>query len=378
MSRRKDDGDRELRELLDSIGLRGSEAAPTPDQDSEDHQRAQEMLARILNEPGERPPGRISAKRARNYDTWSRWISFKLVSVVAVCAVLTAVVVIAPWSGQQSAMAQTPPLLHFSKVKAAEVSRGGEPAGGLLNELAAQVEGMPQPAWAPVQRIELDAWWSATDPADGSTTAHFVLVPRRLEVYQFPNGERRAIERRGEPLDRSGRVSEQNGSWDDVPLDSDETTDNDLGAAYADDLPTELEKLRQHLAPDEVCSESRGGCLLSAVNDLFASYVVSPRVTARVWQLLATEPSITTLGTTTDRLGREALVFSAVAPDARQRVLILINPTDGRYLGSETILVEEDAELGFKPPAVTQFTALVTSARVAAGAVPDDSTTTRY
>ena len=68
----------------------------------------------------------------------------------------------------------------------------------------------------------------------------------------------------------------------------------------------------------------------------------------------------------------------ADALDPTQRILILIDPTTGQYLGSETLLVRPSQDLGFKPPAVTEFIAIVGSSRIAESDVPDDATTTRY
>jgi hypothetical protein len=204
------------------------------------------------------------------------------------------------------------------------------------------------------------------------------LIPRHLEVYQFEDGTRRSIERRGAALDARGRITDQPGSWTTVAPKTDETFPNDLGANYPKTLAGSVAGLRQQLAPADACGKTAGGCMLSAVTDLYAGYVVDPSTTARIWRLLATEPTIKTLGTTTDRLGRRADVFVADALDPSQRILILGDPETGRYLGSETILVRPSPDLGFDPPAVTQFTAIVDSTRISPSEVPDDSTTTRY
>lgn len=368
--------DPELRRLLDSIGLRAGDPSE-PVSNAESSRRAEAMLARIVEQPrgGDRRPTR----RRAWWPAGRRWTGLSVAAALVACVlVAVALVVGVPGPGPQPAAAQTPPLLGFSLAHADGLRVAGEPAHASLIALAQRAAHLPEAPRLPVQRILAEAWSTSTDPADEDNGPRTVLVPRHLEVFQFEDGSRRSIERRGAALDSHGRVTDQPGSWDDVAPTTDETFANDLGAAYPESLPTTISGLSRRLAPPDACGKATGGCLLSAVSDLFAGYVVDPATTARLWQLLASDPSIKSLGSTTDRLGRSAEAFVADALDPTQRILILIDPATGLYLGSETILVRPNPDLGFRPPAVTQFTAIVGSTRVAESSVPDDSTTTHY
>jgi hypothetical protein len=368
--------DPDLRRLLDSIGLRTGDS-PEPVDNARSSPRAEAMLARILEQP--RGPGDRPTSRATRQQVRRPWTGLSVAAALVACVVVAVALVVGVpgfGPGPQRATAQTPPLLTFSLAGKADLRTAGESAHTSLMALAERATHLPPSPRLPVQRILAEAWWTSTDPAGRDTAPRTVLVPRHLEVYQFADGSRRSIERRGAALDSRGRVTYAPGSWDEVAPTTDDTFTNDLGAGYPESLPTTIAGLSHQLAPADACGAATGGCLLSAVSDLFAGYVVDPAITARLWRLLASDPSIESLGRTTDRLGRSAEAFVADALDPSQRILILIDPATGGYLGSETILVRPSPDLGFQPPAVTQFTAIVGSSRVAASAVPDDSTTT--
>ena len=376
MSGQRNDDDPELRRLLDSIGLR-DDGSSTRRREPAVPGQAEAVLARILEQPRDVDARPLSSPGRR----WTsrRWATLSVGAAVAVClAVALALVLLVPGTGPRPAAAQTPPMLTFSLAEGDDVLTAGAPARDALLELAERAARLSPADRLPVQRIVADAWWTSTDPADGGKGPRTVLVPRRVEVYQYDDGSRRSIERRGAALDSRGRVTDEPGSWTDVSPTTDDTFTNDLGAHYPQTLPATIDGLRRQLAPADACGARTGGCLLSAVSDLFGGYVVDPASTGRLWRLLATDPTITSLGTTTDRLGRRADAFVADALDETQRIVVLIDPDTGRYLGSETILVRPNPDLGFKPPAVTQFMAIVSSSRVDDAAVPDAATTVRH
>lgn len=121
----------------------------------------------------------------------------------------------------------------------------------------------------------------------------------------------------------------------------------------------------------------RGECLLGGVMHLFENYVVPPDVTSLLWQVLATEPSVTSLGRTASRVGDAAVGLTVTSADAEQWI-ILIDPANGRYVGSELILVEPSESVGFDPPAVLALTNVRSAQRIPLADVPDESTATRY
>lgn len=381
MSTPRHNEDPELRALLDSLGIAETGNVPDVLSDAE-YEKAERMLDGILSRRREPPTSSAATPSERREP--HNWLvgrrALNLVGAAALCLLAGLLIVVQAWSKTPHAAAQTPAMLRFVDVREGQIKQVGDPAAAILRELADRAAAQPAPPDQPVQHVELDAWWASTAPSDQNVGARTVLVPTISRVYLLPNGDRRAIEYRGEPLDADGRLSKTRPDWDEAPPTSDTITtlDPDQGPDYLQTLPTSTGELREELAPEDGCADARGGCLLSSVASLFESYVVPPKVASRIWRTLATESTITSLGVTTDRLGRDAIAFTAQSMSPHEQLLVLIDPETGNYLASETILVEPDENVGFDPPAVTNFTALVTATRVAETEVPDDSSAQRY
>lgn len=379
MNRRFGEDDPELRELLDSLGIPAEYSVPTKLTEDE-VRRADEMLATVMSSP--RGSGAGSARDAQSRRIgWTGGSMWGRVAVaLVVCALAGVLLLVQPWGGVRPAVAQTPAMLHFASVSVGEIPTVGDPAAEVWRDLALRAATLPAPMDSPVQRVEVDAWWASSGIPENEAEVQSVLVPVRSVAYLLPTGERRSIEYRGEPLDADGRPMSTDMDWDTAPPLSDTIVaiDHAMGAGYPESLPVNQDDLIEELAPSEVCGETRGGCLLSAIAMLFETYVVPPALTARIWDASANESSITTLGQTVDRLGREAVALTAAGLNPSEQVLILIDPHNGRYLGSETILIQADESFGFDPPAVISFTAVVTAERVPESDVPDDTTATRY
>ncbi|WP_300680037.1 hypothetical protein [Nocardioides sp.] len=361
--------DPELRELLDSIGLHTPVAQPAPERDP----AAIAMLATILATPRHdlaqrrRLPREPRAPRSAAV----RW-GTRVVAVAAVAVLVFALTQVLPQRGGGGpAVALTPPMLTLSGISEADAATAGSAADGVLTTLAEHASAAAAPADEPVQRLEIAGWWASTTPADGTAPVATVLLPTVSTVYVLPDGDRRAIERRGTPLDRYGRVAALP-DGDSSAVSSDQTTplDPSRGPDYPATLPTTVVGMREALAPAADCAGMVASCLLSSVQDLFENYVVPPAVTAVVWRTLATESGITSLGETKDRRGRTAQVLTAPSINPRQQILVLIDPDHGTYLGSENVLIKADENFGFDPPAVVSFTAVVSAQRVPVSAVP--------
>ncbi|MFT4081756.1 MAG: CU044_5270 family protein [Nocardioides sp.] len=345
--------DPELRNLLDSIGLRATHVPASPTQDLLDQARAQRDLDAITSKR------HIPKRRIR------RWCGRGAIGLVMAAAIALVCYLVLP-STSTPAAAQTPPMLSFSGAeKTTAGGLHGVPAANTLAELAAHAAAQNPPADLPVQRIEQYAWWAATESEHGTTTTT-VLVPVERTTYLLPNGKMRDIEHRGEPLDRHGQISRATGSWQSSPRAADETFDTGQPANYPETLPTDPAKLVRALAPRNGCADARGDCLLNALANIYTTYVVAPSVSQALWRATARLPDIETLGTTTDRLGRHAIALTAPAPSTGQQIIVLADPQTGSVLGSETILTKPNKDFTFSPPAVVAFTALLDSQRVAA------------
>ncbi|MFT4009942.1 MAG: CU044_5270 family protein [Nocardioidaceae bacterium] len=354
------DGDwRDLRRMLD-------EGRVTPAQVEEvlDQQRAAEdMLARITA----RPPKGASARLARR--PRSRPILIRIAVVAALVIAITGVLYfVHVGSGRPDvAAAKTPPLLNIADVKPGSIPGKGDPAGRALEALANEAAAQEPAGLGAVQHVRTVGWSSyADEAAGGQETGTRVLLPKRVDSFYFPDGRLRIIERTGDPLDQHGRVTDAIGSWTDNQPVTDENIHADDPPDYPESLPTDSTKAlsRALLGEPDPCPGYTGGCLLAQVKYLHDTYVLQPQLQAALWRVLAAEPTITYLGRARDRLDREALVFTALEYGGDSQTLIFADPATGAWLGSETVLIKPDPDFDFDPPAVLEFSALVTSKRV--------------
>jgi hypothetical protein len=107
-------------------------------------------------------------------------------------------------------------------------------------------------------------------------------------------------------------------------------------------------------------------CLMTAVRDLYSQYVIPPDLAAAIWTVLADQPDLKYLGTTTDRAGRAAkgIAYQIATQDAAIVTVLLIDPEDGQLIGTETVTLKDPA-LGVDRPTVTGFETYTARAWVA-------------
>ncbi|MDO5535333.1 MAG: hypothetical protein Q4F65_11860 [Propionibacteriaceae bacterium] len=366
--------DPELRELLDSIGWH-ADPEPTlgePIPDRLERQRGERMLAHIYERAAAPARARPSSHRP-----WWRAGALSIAAAASLVLLVSMAMLINPWAGTRTAQAGTPPLLRFEGVDAGHIPARGGPADAVLEALAARAKTRPEPAALPVQHIELESWWATTAASGGEGNApRSVLVPVRSSNYVLPNGEFRSIEYRDNPLDEDGHIADTR-SLDQGPPISDTTIRRDpgRGSDYADTLPQDPDRLSAVLAPAAQCPDGIGECLVEQVITLHTGYVLKPELTASMWTALQRQSDITYLGTTTDRHGRSAQVLSTSVLQGSNQILILADPATGAFLGYERILTKPNPLYGFDPPAVLDFTLVITADRVNANDVPNDMTT---
>ena len=358
--------DPELRALLDSIGVEPIRPG-TVALDVVERASAERMLVRILAEKNTPEHARSLRRRTAR----------RLLLAGLVSAIVGTALVVVPWTGTRPAVADTPPLLNFSLVKDRQFPATGRDARRVLNSLAEHARGQRAPVALPVQNIELEGWWASSSLGHKDTAAQTAVVPVRSSIYLLPTGDRRTIERRGTPLDKHGRVTRRP-NHEKPTSDTTTTLDPSRGPNFPQTLPADARKLRQLLAPSQSCGSNRGACLLKEVSELHNNYVVDPELRARLWIMLMKEPTVTTLGKGIDRLGRQVVALTSPSLTPDDQFIILAAPETGDYLGSETILIKSNTAFDIKPPAVIEFTALVSSRRVAPTTVPDPKTSVRY
>jgi hypothetical protein len=168
--------------------------------------------------------------------------------LAAVAAMLAcALVIVRPWGGTESALAQTRAMLHFQYVKDGNVPTTGKPAREALEALAVRAEQQPEPGSGPIQRITLDGWWSAIGEGKGSSPAPSVVIPHRVQQYLLPDGKMRSVTGTGAPLDETGRLTDPLDADSDGPTTYDEIFDSEQDPNRPLTLPTDPASLRAQL-----------------------------------------------------------------------------------------------------------------------------------
>lgn len=356
---------REVRALLAELGIHGRDLEPSADES----EQAERDLALILAgpEPDSRQPS-VARRVARP------------LSLLAVAAVLAIGLVVArPFTGTDTALAQTPAILQIEDGGVSVIAAASEPGSDELLRLAELARRAEPPADGPVQRTIRDSWLLKTDNETGKAPARSVLVPVHWQQFFQPDGTVRTIERRGHPLDSDGRLTDQTGRWSNEQPASDETFPGpETGPEYPSTLSTDPAKLARQLVPDTEDCRPATYCLVAATNFLRYNHVLEPRLNAALLKMLAQLPDIRFAGESTDRLGRPADAFVVPGARASRVIILLFDPATGAFLGSEECLVKDSAELGLEAPAVLEFTALEDARRIPQSDVPDPALTTRY
>lgn len=160
-------------------------------------------------------------------------------------------------------------------------------------------------------------------------TAGIPAIVTLTTVTRGVNGSLHVEEREGGPLLPTGRIGESIPVvMRTSPLRSYSLTPEAGAGVTAKSLVGDLLASR--------CELESVACALQAISERYSQPSASNALPqAELWRQLATMEGIRMLGTTTDRLGRRVSAVSADSADERHRVVVLIDPSSGRYLGSE-------------------------------------------
>ena len=310
----------------------------------------------------------LAAARRRRLGRTGR----RVLSLAAAGAALLAAVLGTEFSAGPQAIAGTPAALVFSEGNALDVMAGhAASAAASLTALSTAASTAPaakaaRSAGSDVQRVATYAWLLEQDGGTGAIST----VPTQSLWWVAPDGAVQLTQVRTGAITPDGRLDPTAdvsvaGTTDTFPAGS-------LVPATLADLPRDAAGLTAELttlAGGEWCTADEAThtvCLVTAAQQLFSQYVVPGDVAAAIWSVLADQPGVSDLGSTTDRFGRPGTAVAvAPAPGAAEAVTVLIvSPTDGQLLGVETIAVA-DAQ-GPVSPSVTGFTVWNTSSWVVA------------
>ena len=363
----------ELRKIGAQVGI---PTGPTPEEAGVSLDSADDIVARLQARHGplsstSADPIKEPTPRAR-----PRWLHpARGAAVLAAAAALAAVLAIQPWNSP-SAVADEPPVLDFEYAAAGDIAFApGRPAQDVLRDLSAAAATQPDPTAGPVQHIVTDNWFAELTATDSSQTSGSI-IPTYRETWLRPDGSLVAIEHDGKPLSADGRTTPDVSRPTGVAVEELPPATADPSAATT--LPGDPALTRQSLlqrggCPDDTLDAAAAACLLQAVSDLHATNVVPPAASTAIWDALAEDEHIRTLGDVDDRLGREGIGITVEPGDGDFRVVLIVDADSGRLLGSETILIRALEDVDLEVPAIFSFTAYVATENVGLDEVPDGS-----
>jgi hypothetical protein len=200
-----------------------------------------------------------------------------------------------------------------------------------------------------------------------------VVQPTESRQWLAADGSGRISQYRTEPLDTNGRISSALPPSSAGPDSTDTFDPGTFDATTPANLPRDPAALRAALldlmggADCNSIPDAATDCLVTEVRTLYSQYVIPSDLAAALWAVLANEPGLKDLGTTTDRLSRpaRAIALDATTGDASTVTVLLINPDDGQLIGTETVTLNDPA-MGIDRPAVTGFETYTARAWVAA------------
>jgi len=290
-----------------------------------------------------------------------RGVGAALAGLVAVVAVV--VLVVAPWNPPDTASAETPPLLSYGLVGDTPFGKAeGQPAAATLVKLARAAEARPEaPRPGDVAYVRTDNWFF-TASVDGTTRATGIR-PVFSETWTAPDGSGVRHDRASPPLRLEGWLAPGSATGEVVSTTlpagtQTRPTASQLAAAVG---PSGV---RAALIEGIGCvpGSSEADCLLQDIPRVHNQQVVPGAVDSKMWQMLADEKGVVTLGAVTDRAGRPAIaITSALELVAPVRCVLLIDPSDGALLGYEQIAMDPKAGYVLDVPAVVGFTAYLAS-----------------
>lgn len=285
----------------------------------------------------------------------ARW----LLAVAAVLVLGIAVTVSLLPSG--SAIA-SPPSLHYTLEDPEHADRAPE-AAGVLHELSTAAAASTPVGSGDVQYVESRGWNTPADLDD----PHATIRPFEQQWWLSLTGAATLTQRQGTELRPDGTI-------DPAPVttgivdSTDETppgTVPDTPAKLSRDPAVLVDQLLVGMPP--TCEDSpaeRAWCLLDQVNALTTTYLLPPDLMAAVWEMLAGEPGVRTLGSAVDRKGRAVETVTTPPHDSGYDTtvrILLVDPTSGQVVGSETVALETDL-MEIDGPTVTGFVT-ITDAR---------------
>jgi hypothetical protein len=257
---------------------------------------------------------------------------------------------------------------HYVALQPLDYSRALDPvrAAPVLDQLAVAAQAQPQAGVGAWYYLESASWSTF---AGSGPSAQPAGMPTVVEQW-MGGGQQRVVTHSDLPAPAAGLDAWLRAG---LPLSGGrvETRTGGAGQQFPDQLSTDPTTLEQQLLEAEVGSDTDGAPpraeeLLTAVKDLRAQRALSPALRAAVLRMLAAQPSIVSLGTATDRLGRvvQAVALDSASSGLPTRHVLLLDQTTGELLGAEDILTTSAGKLGVPIPSVISYVIYVRDGHV--------------
>lgn len=270
----------------------------------------------------------------------ARWI-WAAAAAAAVAVVIIGVNLAHPGK----AFAATPPMPTITTI--------GQDAVTTLHQMKARATAQPDGSASTEITTQ---WWALSSDVDatGKITAS-TIDPRRRVATLGPHGITSYTDYAAQPFDAAGRPADDPSApapgtqLDTVTVDPDQQV-------FPDSPPTNPAAFGDYLADHlPLNSPSPTSNAFTGIRTLMAERILTPAQQEAFLGYLAGLPDIQILGTSTDRLGRNVLVFAAPTQENNQ-TLLMISPDTGRITATEVIYRGTD-RTDIPTPAVIEYTA---------------------
>jgi len=319
--------------------LRRADPATTPP-DAQLSVRAEADLRRIITGSGAKKSPRRQG----------RWLALPALGALLVLAFfLVQQVLPSNVSGNQTAMAATPPVLTGT----------GTPRdfAVFVKEAAAKLR--DQEPETPTRRASYEAWYVNTDfDADGSTFSY--VSPQEVTTTWRADLSGEITVVTGTPYLPEGSIAPDTEPTAAGALVREESFGaGEMGIVFAAEPPTDAASMSAYLTEyGGVMDPKDPAQVLEAVGQLLSEWTLSGAEHSALLESLAEVPGFESIGSVTDRLGRAGLGFSAQSPaDPRFQSILVLDATTGEILSMEKVYLGGVPEFSFDPPTVTSYIA---------------------
>lgn len=291
------------------------EANPASDPLSE---RAEASLARILAVTPD-----VTTPLRRQRAPRLRWV-VSIAAAVALMLVITVAGILRP----PPAVAASPPMLTLAPVQIGVRSA--------LQDLSALAASRPD---ASGRSQIITQWWAvASEVGEGGTVESSHVQPVRRVSTFGPGGVTVQVDYAGQPFDINGEPTDD----PDLPAPGTELGRVDVLADelfFPSEPPSDPTEFGHYLAAAfQQSSVVPATDAMERIAVLLAERILTPSQNAALASYVASLPDVELLGATSDRLGRQAVVFAApLDPESSTQMLLLFGVESGCVVATETV-----------------------------------------